>query len=115
MPAPAPPIETRTFDKIVAQTERLLRRYSSWAPAEDSRDPGRALVRVFARLVEVVVERLNKGPDKNFLAFLNLIGLELLPPQPARVALTFQLAAGSAGDALVPVRTPVAATPIEGE
>ena len=74
-----------------------------------------ALVRIFARLAEVVIDRINQVPDKNFLAFLNLVGLELLPPQPARVPLTFHLATGSATDALVPAHTLVAALPIEGE
>jgi len=115
MPVPAPPIDPRSFDEIVAQTEQLLQRYSAWRPPAHGSDPGQALVRIFARLAELVVERLNRAPDKNFLAFLDLVGLDLLPPQPARVPLTFQLAAGSTTDALVPARTTVAAIPAEGE
>jgi Baseplate J-like protein len=115
MPVPAPAIEKRSFAQLVAQTETLLQRYSAWRPAADGTDAGGALVRIFARLAEVVIDRINQVPDKNFLAFLNLVGLELLPPQPARVPLTFHLATGSATDALVPARTLVAALPIEGE
>jgi hypothetical protein len=48
-------------------------------------------------------------PEKNFLAFLNLIGTELLPPQPARAPLTFRLAENSPVDALVPAGTQAAA------
>lgn len=76
---------------------------------------GQALVAVFARLAEIVIERINQSPERNFLAFLELLGLSLRAPQPARVPLTFQLAAGSTTDALVPARTQVAATPLEGE
>ena len=54
-------------------------------------------------------------PDKNFLAFLDLLGASRLPPQPARVPLTFSLAAGSAVPAVVPARTQVAAPPGPGE
>ena len=117
MPVPAPAIEKRSFAQFVAQTEALLQRYSdsAWRPAADGTDAGGALVRIFARLAEVAIDRINQVPDKNFLAFLDLIGLELLPPQPARVPLTFHLATGSATDALVPARTQVAALPIEGE
>ncbi len=77
--------------------------------------PGWPLVRIFGRLGEIVADRLNRVPDKNFLAFLDLVGMSPRPPQPARVPLTFQLAAGTAVDALVPARTPVAAIPLEGE
>lgn len=115
MPVPAPPIDKRSFDALVAQTEQLLQYYSDWRSTANGNEPGRALVRIFARLAELVIDRLNRVPDKNFLAFLDLVGLELLAPQPARVPLTFELAAGSTEDALVPARTPVAALPAEGE
>lgn len=111
----APPIDRRSFSQLVAQTEELLQRYSAWRPAADGQDPGKALVRIFARLAEVVIDRLNQVPDKNFLAFLDLVGVELHPPHAARVPLTFQLAAGSTSDALVPSGTRVAAIPVEGE
>src|SRR5262249_27177905 len=84
-----------------------------WRPADD--DPGRAVVQVFARLVGVAVDRLNQLPEKSFLAFLNLLGLELLPPQAARAPLTFQLAEGSPDDAVVPARTQVGAVLAAGE
>jgi predicted phage baseplate assembly protein len=115
MLVPAPLIDKRSVNDLVARTETLLQRYSTWRPAEDGNDAGRALVRIFARLAELVIDRLNQVPDKNFLAFLDLVGLELLPPQPARVPLTFHLAVGSTTDALVPARTQVAAIPVEGE
>ena len=74
-----------------------------------------ALIGIFARFAEVIIQRLNQAPQKNFLAFLDLLGAALLPPQPARVPLTFSLAAGSAVDGLVPAGTQVAAPPAEGE
>jgi hypothetical protein len=74
-----------------------------------------ALIGVFARLCEIVIERLNQVPQKNFLAFLDLIGAAREPPQPASVPLTFSLSAGSAVDAQVPQGTQVAAPPAPGE
>ena len=114
-----PPIDPRTYEAFVARTEALLERYTrdgdgpGWTPAPG--DPAAALVRVFARMAERVADRLNRVPDRGFLAFLNLIGVEPRPPQPARVPLTFSLAAGARADAVVPARTPVAAQPLEGE
>jgi len=86
-----------------------------WQPAPDQPDAGSALVRIFSRMAELVATRLNRLPDRNFLAFLDLIGTRLEPPQPARVPLTFRLAAGSPVDALVPAGTQAAALPLEGE
>jgi hypothetical protein len=110
-----PRVEKRTYRDFVADVERHLQRTAGWTPPAGGGDPGSALVHVFARMAEVVADRLNRVPDRNFLAFLDLIGTELLPPQPARVPLTFALAAGSPVDALVPARTPVGALPLEGE
>ncbi|HEV7860979.1 MAG TPA: putative baseplate assembly protein, partial [Pyrinomonadaceae bacterium] len=70
---------------------------------------------IFGRLAEIIIQRLNQVPDKNFRAYMNLLGVSLLPPQPARVPLTFTLAAGSNSNAIVPVSTQVAAPPGAGE
>ncbi len=80
-------------------------------------DAGWALIRIFGRMAKQVSDRLNQVPDKNFLAFLDLIGTELLPPQPAKVPLSFSLTEGSPVDvgALVPAHTQVAAPPAEGQ
>jgi hypothetical protein len=112
-PAP-PPIEPRTFRDYVDETLDRVREYSGWSPPTGGGDPGTALVHIFARMAELVTDRLNQMPDRNFLAFLDFIGLDLRPPQPARVPLTFYLAAG-ASEAVVPARTPVAAALLEGE
>jgi hypothetical protein len=68
-----------------------------------------ALVAVFARFAELVIERLNQAPEKNLLAFLDLLGSTRLPPQPARVPLSFSLAEGAVVDTVVPAGTQVGA------
>jgi len=108
-----PPVDPRSYEQLVQQTEELLERYAGWRPVAG--DPGAALVRVFARMAGRVSERLNRVPDRTFLAFLDLVGVEPRPPEPARVPLTFSLAAGARRDAVVPARTPVAGQPLEGE
>lgn len=77
-------------------------------------DAGWALVRIFSHLATLVRDRLNQVPEKNFLAFLDLIGTQILPPQPARVPLTFYLVENSTVDTLVPAQTQIAAPPAEG-
>ena len=109
-----PKIDQRTYEEIVGQTKKLAKELSGWEPASDGKkDAGEALIRIFARMVKLVSDRLNQVPEKNFLAFLDLIGGELKPPQPAKVPLTFYLAKGSSEDALVPAHTQVSAPPTE--
>jgi hypothetical protein len=88
----------------------------SWQPRSDGApDAGRALIGVFGRFASLVIERLNRAPEKHELAFLNLTGTQLLPPRPARVPLTFVLATSSPVDAAVPAGTQVTAAPLDGE
>jgi hypothetical protein len=95
--------------------ERILGIPVDWVWLDLQPDAGWALARIFSRMAELVVTRLNRLPDRNFLAFLDLIGTRLNPPQPARVPLTFVLAAGSPVDALAPAGTQAAAVQLEGE
>ncbi|MDJ0594336.1 MAG: putative baseplate assembly protein [Pleurocapsa sp. MO_226.B13] len=118
----APKIDQRTAQDIAAQVQQLLEQYTGVKQNTEDREETPtpqgarvALVKIFARFAEIIIERLNQVPDKNFLAFLDLLGASPLPPQPARVPLTFFLAAGTTVDAVVPIGTQVAAPPAEGE
>jgi hypothetical protein len=116
MSIPSPKIDPRTYDQIVAQTEALAQKYTDWRPRSDGQpEAGRALIRIFSRMAALVSDRLNQVPDKNFLAFLDLIGTQIQAPQPARVPLTFTLVENSPVDAFVPAGTQVAAPAAEGE
>lgn len=111
-----PKIDKRTYQEIVAQTEQLAQKFTQWHPNSDGKpDAGRALIRIFGRMATLVSDRINQAPEKNFLAFLDTIGTQILPPIPARVPLTFNLVSGNPTDAFVPVGTQVAAPPIEEE
>src|SRR6185295_4633803 len=118
-----PPIDTRSAADITAQVKSLIKAY---APAytglgDDDNGAlvpdamGAALIGVFGRFTELIIQRLNRVPDKNFLAYLDLLGASQLPPQPARVPLTFSLAAGTLVPAVVPAGTQAAAAPAQGE
>ncbi|MFB2971839.1 putative baseplate assembly protein [Aerosakkonema sp. BLCC-F183] len=98
----------------IAKLKTQLVKVKGWQARQDA---GMALIRIFGRMAALVSDRLNQVPDKNFLAFLDLIGTQLSPPQPAKVPLTFSLVEGSPEDALVPVpaHTQVAVSPVEGQ
>ena len=46
-------------------------------------------------MTELILYRLNRVPEKNYLAFLNMIGIRLRSPQPARALMTFDLVEGA--------------------
>ncbi len=110
-------IDENLAEKLVEYAKKHnLERFKvlGWKPKEQKTDAGGALIRIFAGMVKTVSDRLNQVPEKNFLAFLDLIGGQLKPPQPAKVPLTFHLAEGSPVDGLVPAHTQVSAPPAEG-
>ncbi|NEP23519.1 putative baseplate assembly protein [Moorena sp. SIO3I6] len=114
----APQIDSRTAEIIAQDVQDLLAKYLTEYPtsaALKNKGVAQALVQIFARFGEIIISRLNQVPDKNFLAFLDLLGASRLAPQPARAPLTFFLATGTTVDALVPTGTQVAAPPTEGE
>ena len=110
----APPLDPRTAadlrDDLAA---KLAANVNGWVA--DGDQASAALIAILSRFGELVIERLNEAPDKNFLAFLDLLGATPLPPVPARVPLTFSVVSGSLTDAVVPAGTQVAAPPAEGE
>jgi predicted phage baseplate assembly protein len=120
----APLVDPRTAEDVASQLKQLLRDYApeykgigtdpiTGELVPDSR--AAALIGVFGRFAELIIERLNRVPDKNQLAFFDLLGASRLPPQPSRVPLTFSLAKGSASPGVVPAGTQVASPPAEGE
>jgi len=127
----APRIDKRTASQIEARLVELLAQYTTHPQAPSQQFPfnawsefdpvakkatgaSAALVGIAVRLAELTIERLNRAPEKNLLAFLDLLGASRQPPQAARVPLTFTLAAGSQADAEVPAGTQVAAPPPPG-
>lgn len=115
MPLSAPELDDRTFDDLVAEALRLVPRYApEWTDHHDS-DPGVTLVQLFAWLTEMTLYRLNQVPERNYVKFLQLLGIELVPALPARAELTFTLARQDVDVVPVPGGTEVAAAGGGGE
>jgi predicted phage baseplate assembly protein len=91
MPLPDIQLDDRTFETLVSDARRRIPGYTpEWTDLNES-DPGITLVQLFAWLEEMLLWRLNRVPEKNYVEFLRLIGIELSPPAPATVDLTFTL------------------------
>ncbi len=104
-----PKIDQRKFANILQEIRQLIPFYTpEWQVAEDN-ESGSALLKIFAQMVAGTVEQLNQVPEKNFIAFLNLLGVKLLPAKPARVPVSFSLSQGAIKTVLIPKNTKVSA------
>src|SRR5947209_19760278 len=97
MPLPPIQLDDRTFEQIAAELRRRIPAYTpEWTDHNDS-DPGITLLQLFAWLGEMIIWRLNQVPQKNYYAFLRLVGMDLRPPAPATTELTFTLSSKHLG------------------
>ncbi|HWA72767.1 MAG TPA: putative baseplate assembly protein [Polyangiaceae bacterium] len=84
-------LDDRRFEEMFQELRRRIPGYlPEWTDHSES-DPGITMLQLFTLLEEMVVWRLNRVPDKNYLKFLELVGMEPLPPAAAEVDLTFKL------------------------
>ena len=103
-----PRIDSRKFNDIVKILRESVPHYTPEWAASDEKDPGIALIKIFSHMTEAVINRFNQVPGKNFVAFLDMLGIRLLPARSARVPLTFKLANGTDKDIPIPERTQAA-------
>ncbi len=90
-----PNLDDRTWQELVDEMRALIPRYApAWTDHNPS-DIGMSLIELFAWLAEGVIYRLNQVPEKNYLAFLNLLGITRDPATPAHTYLTFTSGAGT--------------------
>jgi predicted phage baseplate assembly protein len=92
---PAPHLDDRSFQDLVDDAKRLVQqRCPEWTDHNVS-DPGVTLIETFAWMTDLLLYRLNRVPDRHFVKFLELIGVQLFPPTAANVEVTFWLASAA--------------------
>lgn len=83
MPITPPRLDDRNYQDLVDELlARVPAHTPEWTPSEVG-DPGRTLLELFAWLSDTVLYRANLIPERQRLAFLQLLGM---PMQPARAA-----------------------------
>lgn len=116
-----PRLDKRNFKEISTQTLDLARHYFSqqqwqgepWTSINqpvNTDDPAVRMMTIFARLMELLVLRLNRVPVKHFLSFLEMVGVEQKVGNPAEVPVTFLPAKSAASGGHIPAGTQVATT-----
>jgi hypothetical protein len=84
-----PRLDDRTFGQLRTEAiERIQAVCPEWTDFSPS-DPGMALAEVFAYLTQTLLYRVNRIPDKQYRAFLDLLGVKQLPPSAATTRLVF--------------------------
>jgi hypothetical protein len=118
----APKLDERKYKEVAAQALQLAQYYFSagewdgvdWKSIQEGtlneNDPAYRLMDIFSRLMELLVGRLNQVPVKNFLSFLDMVGVEQKVGNPAEVPVTFLPAKSASTGGQIPAGTQVATT-----
>ncbi len=111
MTLPAPNLDDRQFQELVDEAKRMVQsKWPDWTGWTDHNvsDPGITLIETFAYMVDQLLYRLNRVPDRTYVKLLDLIGLRLHPPTGAVAPVTFWLSAPQSQTITIPVSTEVA-------
>lgn len=86
-----PSLDDRQFQPLVDEMRKRIVRYCPEWTDYNLSDPGITLIELFAWLTDLTLYRLNQVPIKNYVAFLDLLGVQPAPAASAQVELTFRL------------------------
>ena len=94
MALPIPNLDDLRFqsDLVDEARKRIIHYCPEWTEYNIS-DPGITMIELFAWMTEMMVYRLNRVPEKNYLKFLDMLGFQLEPAKTAETDITFWLSA----------------------
>lgn len=108
-------LDDRTFRDLVDECILRIPRYCpEWTNYNPS-DPGITLVELFAWLTDQMLLRFNQVPRRNYVTFLELLGVKLNPPVPAVTEISYYLSAALETRYQIPAGTEVATERTETE
>ncbi|OFE15404.1 putative baseplate assembly protein [Humibacillus sp. DSM 29435] len=115
MSLPLPNLDDRHFQDLVDDAKRMVQERSPEWSDHNVSDPGVTLIETFAFMVDQLIYRLNRVPDKLYLAFLDLVGVRPHAPGAATADTTFWLSAPQPEPVLVAAGVQVATQRTESE
>lgn len=94
MTLPIPNLDDLRFqsDLVDEARKRIIHYCPEWTEYNIS-DPGITLIELFSWMTEMMVFRLNRVPEKNYLKFLDMLGFQQTPSKTAETNVTFWLSA----------------------
>lgn len=102
MPLQAPNLDDRRFADLFEEAKSLIPRYApEWTDHNES-DPGITFLELDAWLHETILFRLNQLPERHYIKFLQLLGIELRPARPAQADITFKLSRTDVDAVIIP-------------
>ncbi|MCL7412010.1 MAG: putative baseplate assembly protein [ANME-2 cluster archaeon] len=102
-------LDGRTSGEIFEQARKMAPHYLPNWDSSNGNDSAVILLKIFSKLLEDIVKRMDEVPEKNFIAFLDMLGMGLYPSQPSRVPLTFTVSQGATAAVHINEQTQVAA------
>jgi predicted phage baseplate assembly protein len=92
---PIPNLDDRDFQTLVTDAKmRIAQTCPEWNEHNVS-DPGVTLIEQFAYMTEQLIFRVNRIPERLHIALLNLLDIQLAPPEAARALVRFSLTDGA--------------------
>lgn len=88
---PKSDLDDRKFEDLVQECLQRIPRYCPEWTNHSPSDPGITLVELFSWLTDQMLARFNQVPRRQYIAFLELLGIRLQPPTPAQAEITFYL------------------------
>ncbi len=104
---PSPNLDDRRFQDLVDDAKRMVAQNCPEWTDHNVSDPGVTLIETFAFMVDQLFYRLNRVPDRLYVAFLDLLGVTLHPPTAASAELLMWLSAPQPDTVVIPQGTEV--------
>jgi predicted phage baseplate assembly protein len=112
---PAPRLDDRTTQDIVNECKQRIHRLCPEWTDHNVSDPGVALIELFAWMTEMILYRMNQVPDRLYIKFLELIGIELYGSASASTDLLFRLTAPQPEPVTIPAGVEVSTEQVGDE
>ncbi|MFC4600196.1 putative baseplate assembly protein [Cohnella hongkongensis] len=113
--ARAPAIDGRDLNALVERMKAMVPHYTpEWRFSPEDPDAGTALFYLAAEMLGENIKRLNRVPLNNFIAFLDMLQVQLQPARPARTNVVFALNEGVRESVYIPGGTLLTAAAEDG-
>lgn len=113
MALPTLTLDDRNFQDIVDEAKKRIPHYCKEWTDHNLSDPGVTLIELFAWMTDITLYRLNQVPDLHYLKMMEMLGITLREPAPAKVAVSFWLSKPQSIPVVIPANTEVASTQTE--